>query len=128
MQYIEHLITARGPAITTTSWACSSTCDSGERLTEAEVRGLMMSLVVGGFETTASQLGSSVYTLMTHRNVWHELLDERVVTVNCQHAKMHGKSADSGVRQPRLVRSKRWVYRSIRTSSAASSVPPRPAR
>jgi cytochrome P450 len=77
-QYIDHLIAERrarhhddllGMLV--------DACDSGERLSEAEVRGLMMSLVTGGFETTASQLGSSVFALMTHRHLWDELLDGR---------------------------------------------------
>ena len=34
-----------------------------------------MSLIVGGFETTATQLGSTVYTLMAHRAHWQELVD-----------------------------------------------------
>jgi len=77
-QYIEHLIAARRARhYDDLLGMLVDACDSGERLTEAEVRGLMMSLVAGGFETMASQLGSSVYALMTHRNVWDELLDGR---------------------------------------------------
>jgi len=36
-----------------------------------------MSLIVGGFETTATQLGSTLYALMTHRDRWQELVDGR---------------------------------------------------
>jgi cytochrome P450 len=51
--------------------------DEGDRLSEAELVSTVISLVVGGFETTASQLGSSVYALLTHRNLWEELVDGR---------------------------------------------------
>ena len=51
--------------------------DEGDRLSEAELVSTVLSLVVGGFETTASQLGSTVYTLMTHRDRWQELVDGR---------------------------------------------------
>lgn len=51
--------------------------DEGDRLNEAELVSTVLSLVVGGFETTASQLGSTVYALMTHRHLWEELLDGR---------------------------------------------------
>jgi cytochrome P450 RapN len=51
--------------------------DEGDRLSEAELMSLVMSLVVGGFETTATQLGSTVYALMTHREQWAELVDGR---------------------------------------------------
>jgi cytochrome P450 len=49
--------------------------DDGDRLTEAELRSVCMSLIVGGFETTATQLGNTVYALMTHRDRWVELRD-----------------------------------------------------
>ena len=51
--------------------------DQGERLSEVELQGLVMSLIVGGFETTATQLGSTLYALMTHRARWRELVDDR---------------------------------------------------
>jgi cytochrome P450 RapN len=51
--------------------------DEGERLSEVELQGLVMSLIVGGFETTATQLGSTLYALMTHRAHWQELIDGR---------------------------------------------------
>jgi cytochrome P450 RapN len=51
--------------------------DEGDRLSEAELVSVVVSLVVGGFETTASQLGSSLYTLMTHRELWEELVEGR---------------------------------------------------
>jgi cytochrome P450 len=35
-----------------------------------------MTLFLGGFETTAAQLGSTVWTLMAHRDRWQELLDD----------------------------------------------------
>jgi cytochrome P450 RapN len=51
--------------------------DEGDRLTEPELISTVNSLVTGGFETTASQLGSSVFALMTHRHLWEELVDGR---------------------------------------------------
>jgi cytochrome P450 len=50
--------------------------DQDDRLSEDELVSLGQSLVLAGFETTAAQLGSTVYTLMTHRNLWQELLDD----------------------------------------------------
>ena len=52
--------------------------DEGDKLSEAELVSTVNSLIVGGFETTATQLGSTVYTLMTHRELWQELVDGRV--------------------------------------------------
>ena len=50
--------------------------DEDDRLTEAELLGLVMSLMAGGFETTAWQLGTTVYTLMAHRKHWEELVGD----------------------------------------------------
>jgi cytochrome P450 len=50
--------------------------DNDDRLSEDELVNLSMTLFLGGFETTAAQLGSSVWTLMTHRDRWQELLDD----------------------------------------------------
>jgi cytochrome P450 len=37
---------------------------------------------LGGFETTAAQLGSTVWTLMAHRHLWQELLDDPELVPN----------------------------------------------
>jgi len=50
--------------------------DNEDRLSEDELVSLTMTLFLGGFETTAAQLGSTVWTLMAHRNLWQELLDD----------------------------------------------------
>jgi cytochrome P450 RapN len=50
--------------------------DADDRLSEDELVNIAMTLFLGGFETTAAQLGSTVWTLMTHRHLWQELLDE----------------------------------------------------
>jgi cytochrome P450 len=50
--------------------------DDNDQLTEDELVSLSITLFLGGFETTAAQLGSTVYTLMTHRHLWQELLDD----------------------------------------------------
>lgn len=47
--------------------------DDDDRLTEAELISLYMTLFLGGFETTAAQLTSTVWTLMSHRELWEEL-------------------------------------------------------
>ena len=53
--------------------------DTDDQLSEDEFVSLGQSLVLAGFETTAAQLASTVYTLMTHRHLWDELLDDRTV-------------------------------------------------
>lgn len=50
--------------------------DQGDRLTEDELVTLAGNLWNGGFKTTAWQLGATVFTLMTHRAHWQELLDD----------------------------------------------------
>jgi cytochrome P450 len=50
--------------------------DDEDRLSEDELVNLTMSVFLGGFETTAAQLGSTVWTLLTHRHLWQELLDD----------------------------------------------------
>jgi cytochrome P450 len=51
--------------------------DDDERLAENELLNLAMTLFLGGFETTAAQLGSTVWTLMAQRDRWEELLAHR---------------------------------------------------
>jgi cytochrome P450 len=51
--------------------------DDDDRLSEDELVNLSTTLILGGFETTAAQLGSSVWTLMAHRELWDELLTNR---------------------------------------------------
>jgi cytochrome P450 len=50
--------------------------DAEDRLTEPELLGLVTSLLAGGFETTAWQLGATVYALMTHRHHWQQLVED----------------------------------------------------
>ena len=50
--------------------------DDDDQLTEGELISLSTTLFLGGFETTAAQLGSSVFTLMSQRHLWKELLDD----------------------------------------------------
>jgi cytochrome P450 len=50
--------------------------DAGDRLSEGELTLLALALWHGGFKTTLWQLGTTLYTLMTHRNHWQELLDK----------------------------------------------------
>jgi cytochrome P450 RapN len=51
--------------------------EDDDRLSEQELLNISMTLFLGGFETTAAQLGSTVWTLMKHRDRWEELRDER---------------------------------------------------
>lgn len=50
--------------------------DEGDALSEEELVNLSTTLILGGFETTAAQLGSMVWTLMAHRDRWQELVDD----------------------------------------------------
>jgi cytochrome P450 len=50
--------------------------DEDDRLTEPELLGLVTSLMAGGFETTAWQLGTTVFTLMVHRSHWDEVVED----------------------------------------------------
>ncbi len=56
--------------------------DNDDRLSEEELISLSMTLFLGGFETTAAQLGSTVWTLMNYRNLWEELLGDRSLVPN----------------------------------------------
>jgi cytochrome P450 len=58
--------------------------DNEDRLSEDELVNLTMTLFLGGFETTAAQLGSTVWTLMPHRHLWHELLDDPELNPRCE--------------------------------------------
>ena len=53
--------------------------DDDDRLTEDELVMLTMSLFLGGFETTAAQLGSTMFVLLSERHLWEELLAERAL-------------------------------------------------
>jgi cytochrome P450 len=50
--------------------------DDDDRLTEDELVMLFLSLFLGGFETTVAQLGSMVFTLLSQRDRWQELLED----------------------------------------------------
>jgi cytochrome P450 len=56
--------------------------DDDDRLGEEELVSLGTTLFLGGFETTAAQLGSTVWSLMAHRQLWQELLDDRDLVPN----------------------------------------------
>ncbi len=49
--------------------------DNEDQLNEAELISLSLSLFLAGFETTAAQLGSTLYVLLSERRLWLELLD-----------------------------------------------------
>jgi cytochrome P450 len=51
--------------------------DEGDQLTESELISLSLALFLAGFETTAAQLGNTVYALMAHRDRWEELVADR---------------------------------------------------
>jgi cytochrome P450 len=50
--------------------------DDDDRLSEDELVNLSMTLFLGGFETTAAQLGSVLWALMADRDRWKELVDD----------------------------------------------------
>jgi len=50
--------------------------DQGDSLSEDELVMLCLNLFLGGFETTVSQLGSTIYVLMADGALWHELVDD----------------------------------------------------
>jgi cytochrome P450 RapN len=56
--------------------------EDDDRFTEDELVALTTTLFLGGFETTAAQLGSTVWTLMAHRHLWQELLDDPELVPN----------------------------------------------
>lgn len=49
--------------------------DDEGRLTEDELVNLALTMLLGGFETTAAQIGSSVFVLLSDRRLWQELVD-----------------------------------------------------
>jgi cytochrome P450 len=51
--------------------------DRDDRLSEKELVMLCLNLFLGGFETTVSQLGSTLYVLLADRRLWEELLADR---------------------------------------------------
>jgi cytochrome P450 len=51
--------------------------DDDDMLSEDELVKLSMNLFLAGFETTAAQLGSTMWTLMAKRHLWEELLADR---------------------------------------------------
>jgi cytochrome P450 len=56
--------------------------EDDDRFSEDELVSLSTSLFLGGFETTAAQLGSTVWTLMAHRTLWEELQGDRDLVPN----------------------------------------------
>jgi len=53
--------------------------DEHDRFTEDELAMLCLSLFLGGFETTVAQLGSTLFVLMAHRELWQELVSDPTV-------------------------------------------------
>jgi cytochrome P450 len=53
--------------------------DRDDRLSEDELLKLAEIFFMAGFETTAAQLGNTVYTLMSRRDLWNELLADRAL-------------------------------------------------
>ena len=49
--------------------------DNEEQLNEEELLSLSLALFLAGFETTAAQLGSTLYVLMSDPRLWRELHD-----------------------------------------------------
>lgn len=51
--------------------------DEQDRLSEAELVSLLRGLIVGGNETVANSLSRCVLTLLTHRDLWDDLVRDR---------------------------------------------------
>jgi cytochrome P450 len=51
--------------------------DDDDRLSEDELFNLSLAIWLGGLETTVNQLGTTLFTLMTHRDHWQQLLEDR---------------------------------------------------
>jgi len=62
--------------------ALVSARDDEDRLSEAELVNLCLSLWHGGFKTTLMQLGTTLYTLLTHPAHWQDLLDDEGLLPN----------------------------------------------
>ena len=75
--YVRGLITARR-AVPTDDLLCIlvQAQEDDDRFTDDELVNLAMALFLGGFETTAAQIGNVVWTLMSRRELWQELLDD----------------------------------------------------
>jgi cytochrome P450 len=56
--------------------------EDDDQFTEDELVSLSTTLFLGGFETTAAQLGSTVWTLMANRRLWEELLADPELVPN----------------------------------------------
>ena len=77
MQYIRGLIAERRAGHADDLLAIMVRArDDDDRLSEDELVNVALTLFLAGFETTAAQLGSTVFVLMSHRHLWQELLEE----------------------------------------------------
>lgn len=86
-EVLDHLFTYIGGLIaerreTTTDDLLSvlvSARDADDKLSEGELIQMALTLFLAGFETTAAQLGSMMWTLMSQRNLWEELVEDRSI-------------------------------------------------
>ena len=77
-EYILHLVAVRRSQPTDDVLSdLVSARDDDDRLTEDELVMLCQSLVLGGFETTVAQLGSTFYALLKQRDRYAELVEDR---------------------------------------------------
>jgi cytochrome P450 RapN len=53
--------------------------DADDRLNDGELLQMALTLFLAGFETTAAQLGSMMWTLMAERRLWEELQADRSI-------------------------------------------------
>lgn len=56
--------------------------DEADNLSEEELVSLATTLLVAGHETTANQLGNSVFTLLTRRELWEQLVADPALAPN----------------------------------------------
>jgi cytochrome P450 len=56
--------------------------DADDRLSHAELRSLALTILIGGFETTAGVIANGVTTLLTDRSRWELLVGDRTLLPN----------------------------------------------
>ncbi|WP_017625851.1 cytochrome P450 [Nocardiopsis chromatogenes] len=80
----------------------TGTTEDGGRLTDAELVGTGMGLLVAGHETTANMIGKMVAMLLSDRSRWERLLeDRRLVRTAVEEALRF--DANSGIGLPRFI-------------------------
>jgi pimeloyl-[acyl-carrier protein] synthase len=74
----------------------------GDKLSEAELLNTCITLLVAGHETTTSLIGNGTYSLLSHPDEWHRLIDEPALLSCAIEEVLRFESPVS--RQPRLMK------------------------